>query len=66
MKSVCFSINLSYYLIETSFPFYNIPLEKDGIAKLGNKIVFKKGTRYTLNNTCKSLLMSMLSTSANF
>ena len=32
-----------YYLTETSFLFYNIPLEKDGISKLGNKIVFKKG-----------------------
>ena len=40
--------------------------QKDGIAKLGNKIVFKKGNRYTCNNTCKSLFMSMLSTSANF
>ena len=56
----------SYYLTETSFPFYNIPLEKDGIAKLGNKIVFKKGNGNTCNNTCKSLFMRMLSTSAMF
>ena len=66
MKSVCFAIHPSYYLTETSFSFYNIPLEKDGIAKLGNKIVFKKGNIYTCNITCKSLFMSMLSTSANF
>ena len=66
MKSVCFAIHPSYYLTETSFPFYNIPVEKDGIAKQGIKIVFKKGNRYTCNNTCKSLFMSMLSASANF
>ena len=39
MKSVCFAMHPSYYSREASFPFYNIPLEKDGIAKLGNKIV---------------------------
>ena len=66
MKRVCFAIHPSYYLAETLFPFYNIPLEKDGFAKLGNKIVLKKGNRYTCNITCKSLFMSMLSTSANF
>ena len=60
------AIHTSYYLTETSFPFYNIPLKKDGIAKLENKIVFKKGNRYTCNNTCKSLFMSMLSTSTIF
>ena len=66
MKRVCLAIHPSYYLTETSFPFYNISLEKDGISKLGNKIVFKKGNRYTCNNTCKTLFMSMLSTSASF
>ena len=66
MKSVCFAIQPIYYLAETSFSFYNIPLEKDCIAKLGNKIVYKKGNIYTCNNTCKSLFMSMLSTSAHF
>ena len=53
MKSVCFATHPSYYLTQTSFPFYNIPLAKDGIATLGSKIVFKKGNRYTCNNTCK-------------
>ena len=53
------------YLTETAFPFCNIPLEKDDIVKHGNKIVFKKGNRYTCNNTCKSLFMNMLCTSAN-
>ena len=66
MKSVCFAIHPSDYLTETSFPFYNIPLKRDGFAKLGNKIVFKKGNRYTGNITCKSFFISMLSTSANF
>ena len=66
MKRVCLAIHPSYYLTETLFPFKDIPVKKDGIAKLGNKIVFKKGNRYTCNNTCKSLFMSMLSTSAYF
>ena len=64
MKRACFAIHPSYYLTETSFPFYSIPpLETDGIAKMENKIVFKKGNRYTCNN--KRMLMSMLSTSVN-
>ena len=28
MKKVCFAIHPSYYLTETSFPFYNISVEK--------------------------------------
>ena len=44
MKSVCFAIHPSYYLTEATFLFYNILLETAGIAKLGNKIVFKRET----------------------
>ena len=55
MKSICFAIHPCIYTIETPFPFYNIPGENDGIAKLGYKIVFKRGNRYTCLNTCKSV-----------
>ena len=44
MKRVCLAIHPRYHLTETSFSFNNIPLEKDGISKLGNKIVFKRET----------------------
>ena len=62
----CFFRNTFKLLFTKNISIYNIPLEKDGIVKLGNKIVFKKENRYTCNNTYKSLFMSMLSTSANF
>ena len=66
MMSICFAMHPCYHITETTFPFYNIPREKDGIAKLGYRIVLKKGNRYTCYNTCKTLFIRMLSTSVYF